>query len=89
MEKRFLESDYLEAGVFANKITSVCGLLIQEEGKDEPYGVDVLSTLRVDFCNVVAFVDDGTKYYQVYEVDEYGNVTITKEENNPKVKKLN
>ena len=79
-EKRFLESDYLSKGVFANKITSVVGLLIQDNEHEVPYGVDVLSTLMVDFCNKVLFVKDGKKYYKIYEIDDEGNVEVIEEE---------
>ena len=39
-EERYVETDYLEGGVYANKISSAYGLLIQN-GDNEPYGVDV------------------------------------------------
>lgn len=89
-QKRFLESDYLKEGVFANKITAVCGLLIQDENSNEPYGVDVLSTLRIDFCNKIAFIDHktGEKYYKIYEINESGEIEIY-EEKIGKTKKLN
>ncbi len=76
-QQRFLESDYLEKGVFANKITSVVGLLIQDQEHDEPYGVDVLSTLRVDFCNKVTFTKDGELFYKVFEVDDHGEIQVS------------
>ena len=75
-QRRFLESDYLEAGVFANKITSIYGLLGKDETKDVIYGIDVLSELKVNFCNRVLFVDSktGNKYYTIYETSEDGIV---------------
>lgn len=55
-EKRFQESEYLEAGVYANKISSSYGLLIQK-GNDEPYGKDVSSDIVILACNTITTVD--------------------------------
>lgn len=84
-QKRYLESDYLENGVYANKITSVYGLLIGEE-KDNRIddnnirGVDVPSKIKVDFYNRVLFVKNGQKYYKVYTIDKKTGSVIVQEE---------
>ena len=63
-ERRFEESDYLEKGVYGSLISSSYGLLIQKRD-NEPYGVDVDSTIVVYADNEV----------EIYDVDEGEIVT--------------
>lgn len=63
-ERRFEECDYLGAGVYGSLISSSYGLLIQK-GDNEPYGVDVDST-------IVVYVDNEV---EIYDVDEGEIVT--------------
>lgn len=63
-ERRFEECDYLGAGVYGSLISSSYGLLIQK-GDNEPYGVDVDSTIVVYADNEV----------EIYDVDEGEIVT--------------
>lgn len=66
-EKRYTEEDYLEAGVYANKISSSYGLLIQV-GDNEPYGVDVSSDVVVLACNqIVNYYSDGSQRIKTYD----------------------
>ena len=51
-EHRYTEEDYLKAGVYANKISSVYGLLISKNN-DESYGVDVSSDMIVISSNTI------------------------------------
>lgn len=68
-EKRFLETDYLEAGVYANKISSSYGLLIQK-GDNEPYGIDVSSDIVILACNTITKVDSqGNETIYTYDRD--------------------
>ena len=68
-EERYIEEDYLSAGVFANKISSSYGLLIQV-GDNEPNGVDVSSDIVVLACNrIVTNYSDGTQIIKVYNRD--------------------
>lgn len=73
-EKRFLESDYLSQGVYANKITSVIDLIVVRNG--EMTCVSVPSEVQV---SVWPFIEmqksDGTTYYKYYYVNSNGNVT--------------
>lgn len=68
-EERFTETDYLKAGVYANQISSVYGLLIQN-GDSEPYGVDVSSEVLVLISNTVEVeYEDGTKVIRTFNRD--------------------
>ena len=69
VERRHSEQEYLAAGVYANKISSAYGLLIQK-GEAEPYGVDVSSDIIVIVCN------------QIVEKDKDGNIIIYTYERN-------
>lgn len=74
-EKRYEEEEYLEEGVYANKISSSYGLLIQK-GDNEPYGVDVSSDVVVIACNtIVKEKSDGTQ--KVYTYNRDGSYTLT------------
>ena len=90
-EKRRTESDYLEHGVYGNKISSIIDLLIHtpemEEG--EYKAVSVSSDIVIKCCNYVRIQkDNGDIYYKVYTIDENGEVTDkdTKENPNKKAK---
>lgn len=76
-EERYTETDYLSGGVYANKIASVYGLLIQS-GDEEPYGVDVSSDVLVLVSNVVEYnYEDGSKVIRIYNRDgSYSKETV-------------
>ena len=68
-EKRFLESDYLEKAVFANKITSVIDLIIVNG--EEMTCVSVPSEVQVSVWPFIKMQkDDGTVYYKYYFLKE-------------------
>ena len=73
-EKRFLESDYLEKAVYANKITSIIDLIIVKG--EEMTCVSVPSEVQV---SVWPFIErqksGGTKYYRYYYLKENGTMT--------------
>ena len=69
-EARYTEENYLQAGVYGNKISSVYGLLIQK-GDNEPYGVDVSSDMIV-ICSNTIRKKDGNKV-KVYKYYRDGN----------------
>lgn len=74
-EKRFLESDYLEKGVFANKITSIIDLIIVKG--DEVTCVSVPSEVQVSVWPFIKMQkSDGTIYYRYYYLkDSSGDMT--------------
>ena len=73
-EKRFLESDYLEKAVYANKITSIIDLIIVKG--EEMTCVSIPSEVQV---SVWPFIErqksDGTKYYRYYYLKDSGTMT--------------
>lgn len=71
-EQRFEEGDYLEKGVYGSLISSSYGLLIQK-GDNEPYGVDVDSTVIVYADNEVQIEDEDKKKIITYRYDRNGN----------------
>lgn len=78
--KRRLESEFLEDGVYANRIDGVIGLLIVDPATGEVLrGVDVDTTLIVAVNNKITFEENGM--YVTYEYDKYGNRKKIKEEN--------
>lgn len=90
-EKRRTESDYLEHGVYGNKISSIIDLLIhtQEMEEGEYKAVSISSDIVIKCCNYVRIQkDNGDIYYKVYTIDENGEVTDkdTKENPNKKAK---
>ena len=93
-EERFLESDYLEQGVYANKISSVIDLIIDKG--DEKTFVSVPSEVQVSVWPYVKFNDselNGSNdiYYKYYYLDDDKEMTyeeLTKEEYSKQVKKL-
>ena len=66
-QKRFLESEFLSSGVWANKIDSVIDLIIVNKSTGEIRTVSVPSILLVEANNKIKY-DDGT----VYEYDHQG-----------------
>ena len=93
-EERFLESDYLEQGVYANKISSVIDLIIDKG--DEKTFVSVPSEVQVSVWPYVKFNDselNGSNdiYYKYYYLDDDNEMTyeeLSKEEYSKHVKKL-
>ncbi len=93
-EERFLESDYLEQGVYANKISSVIDLII--DNGDEKTFVSVPSEVQVSVWPYVKFNDselNGSNdiYYKYYYLDDDNEMTyeeLSKEEYSKHVKKL-
>ncbi len=75
--ERFKESDYLEYGVYGSLISSSYGLLVQK-GEEEPYGIDVDSTIVVYASNEVRVQDDDKIYTVQY--DRNGNIIEVIEE---------
>lgn len=72
-QKRYVDSDYLSKGVYANKICLVYGLLIQGPNDPEPYGVDVTDEVYVYVYNCVEKYDSSTGKINVYQYDADGN----------------
>lgn len=71
-ERRFEESDYLEKGVYGSLISSSYGLLIQK-GDNEPYGVDVDSTIVIYADNEVEIYDTDEQEIITYRYNRDGN----------------
>ena len=79
-EKRFLESDYLEDGVWANKIDSVIDLIIVDKTTNEVLRVvSVPSSLIVKINNQITFYDGGE--YKTYEYDKNGQRRLVRTQN--------
>lgn len=74
-ERRHTESEYLEEGVYANKISSSYGLLIQKSNDLEPYGVDVSSDVVILVSPEIITEDDEKVY--TYTYDRNGNYEKT------------
>ena len=72
-EERYTEEEYLKHGVYANKISSIYGLLIQK-GNEEPYGVDVPSDVIVLVTNTLT-QESITGREKTYVYDRNGNRT--------------
>ncbi len=72
-EQRYTESDYLEKGVFANKISIVYGLLIQGPKDLEPRGVDAginkEDDIYIRVCDTVETIENGESKYYKYNPD--------------------
>lgn len=76
-QKRRLESDFLEQGVWANRIDGVIGLLIEDQTTGEIRAVDVPSTILVSINNKITY--ETKEQYTTYEYDHYGNRKIISE----------
>ena len=74
-EKRFTEEDFLERGVWANRIDSVIDLIIKDKNTGEISTVSVDSTLLVEADNTIKY-SDGTEY--VYDREGTVVKTLTK-----------
>lgn len=77
-EKRRLESDYLENGVYGNKISSIIDLLIHDPNMEdgEYRAVSVSSDVVIKCCNYVELLDsDGNTSYKIFTINEDGSVT--------------
>lgn len=76
-QERYTEEDYLEAGVYANKISAVYDLLIQDADDLEPRSVSVSSDIVVLASNQITKVStDGSgeiSEVKVYEYDRLGH----------------
>ena len=73
-EKRFLESDYLEKAVYANKITRIIDLLIVKG--EEITCVSVPSEVQVSVWPFIEIQKSGgTKYYRYYYLNDNGTMT--------------
>ena len=59
-ERRFTEEDFLERGVWANRIDSVIDLIIRDKNTNEINTVSVDSTLLVEANNTIKY-SDGTE----------------------------
>ena len=72
-EKRFTEEDFLERGVWANRIDTIVDLIIRDKNTGEIVNtVSVPSTLLVEADNTIKY-SDGTEY----EYDREGNMVKT------------
>jgi hypothetical protein len=72
-EKRFLESDYLDKGVYANKISSVIDLIIVNG--DNKSCVSVPSEVQVSVWPFIQMQkDDGEVWYRYYFLKEDGTM---------------
>lgn len=77
-EKRFVESDYLDHAVTANKISSVIDLIIVDG--DKTSCVSVTSKVKVSVWPYIPMQkSDGTSYYEYYYFDDITG-TVLKEE---------
>lgn len=69
-EKRYLESDYLSRGVYANHMSIIYGLLIQGPNDLEPRGVDVHDDVYITICDTIEFKkEDKGSFYRRYNLD--------------------
>lgn len=73
-EKRFLESDYLEKGVNANKISSIIDLIVVRENEER--FVSVKSEVQVSVWPFIQIQkDNGEIYYRYYYLKDNGEMT--------------
>ncbi len=73
--QRRLESDYLEKGVYANKINTAVGLLIEDTQTGSIRGVDVDSTLIIEANNQVTFEEKDDYVTYEYANGKYAEVS--------------
>lgn len=71
--KRYLESNFLEKGVYANQIENVIDLIIVDKETKEYRAVSVFSNIRVRVNNRVTFMEKDKEI--IYEYDMNGNKT--------------
>ena len=67
-EQRYTEENYLENGVYANKISSTYDLLIKK-GDSEPYATSVDSDIVVIAYNIITKIDGNNYEYYQYNRD--------------------
>ena len=72
-EQRFLESDFLKNGVYANKISSVIDLIIVN-GEETTF-TSVQSEVQVSVWAYIQFQDDDQIIYRFYYLGEDGKMT--------------
>ena len=73
-EKRRVESDYLDGGVFANKITSVIDLIVVNG--EEITCVSVPSEVQVSVWPFIKMINEnGTIFYRYYFLGDNGSMT--------------
>ena len=72
-EQRFLESDFLKNGVYANKISSVIDLIIVN-GEETTF-TSVQSEVQVSVWPYIQFQDDDQIIYRFYYLGEDGKMT--------------
>ncbi len=78
-EKRYLESDYLEDGVWANRIDAVIDLIIVNKSSNKVLRqVSVDSTLLVEVNDKITFLQNGE--YLTYDYDRDGSRQLIKRE---------
>lgn len=83
IQERYEESDYLSTGVYANKISSVFGLLVQGPNEVEPHGVDAWDDINIRVYDTVKIqTDDGIEFRKY---DEDGSYKVVENEK-PKMK---
>ena len=83
-QKRYLESDFLEDGVWGNRIDSIIDLIVVDNTTGEIRTMSVSSTIIVEANNTITYSDgsiveydrEGTKYNVSY--DENGNKKLSK-----------
>lgn len=81
-QKRFLESDYLEDGVWANKIDTVVDLIIVDRTTGQVLRVvSVPSSLIVKVNNQITFMDGGEKKTYEYDKDGQRRLVLTQSNN--------
>lgn len=74
VQRRYTDVDYLQSGVYANKVSIVYGLLVQYPNEEEPHGVDVASTIGISVYDKIKKVDGNV--VNVYQYDKFGNATL-------------
>lgn len=68
-QERYEESDYLEKGVYANKITSIFGLLVQGPNEIEPHGADTWDDINVRVYDTITVQVGNDIEYRKYAED--------------------
>lgn len=83
-QKRYLESDFLEDGVWGNRIDSIIDLIVVDNTTGQVRTMSVSSTLLVEANNTITYSDgkiveydrNGTRYNVSY--DENGNKKLSR-----------
>jgi hypothetical protein len=78
-ERRYVESDYLKAGVTGNKINSVIDLIIEKEDGTTTC-TSVFSTIGVSVCPYTKIMDSNGEYtYRYYHYDVKKGTVVSEE----------